>query len=277
MPPAPLLSSAANVTVKIQPTVLLNICDAYIRRSESQDRVIGTLLGTVEGNTIEVKECYAVPFNENQEQVAMDINHHQSLLGLHQKVIQKEVVVGWFATGIALSGSDAVINDFYTKECAHPVHLTVDTSLQDNKMAINVYMARVLSLGGKPLATEFQAVEHEILSAELERLGEEHKGQTKHVTEIDTLRRSIAQLEQALAGTSSYVEDVVSGRRKGDAYIGRYLADTVAAVPQLTPQVLSQVCADTSQDMVLLMYLSSLVRTQLALADKLGTASLPLL
>ena len=51
------------------------------------------------------------------------------------------------------------------------VHLTVDTTLQDNKLAINVYMARVLSLGGKPLATEFQAVDHEILSADLERLG----------------------------------------------------------------------------------------------------------
>ena len=71
MPPAQLLSSAANVTVRVQPTVLLNICDAYIRRSESQERVVGTLLGTIEGNIVEVKECYAVPFNESQEQVRL--------------------------------------------------------------------------------------------------------------------------------------------------------------------------------------------------------------
>lgn len=67
------------------------------------------------------------------------------------------------------------------------------------------------------------------------------------------------------------------GKRKADAVIGRYLADTIAAVPHLSKPELAQLCADTSQDMMLLLYLSSLVRTQLALADKLGTAALPLL
>lgn len=130
MAPLTLASSSANLSVKVQPTVLLNICDSYVRRSENQERVIGTLLGTIEGTTVEIKDCYAVPFNENQEQVgsqgsivssscrkvahtllllfvetqchrgcyvqvAMDINHHQSLLSLHRKVSQQEVVVGW--------------------------------------------------------------------------------------------------------------------------------------------------------------------------------------
>ena len=67
------------------------------------------------------------------------------------------------------------------------------------------------------------------------------------------------------------------GRRKPDAVIGRYLADTVAAVPYLSQEELGQLCTDTSQDMLLLLYLSSLVRAQLALADKLGTSALPLL
>ena len=39
--------------------------------------------------------------------------------------------------------------------------------------------------------------------------GEDLNGHTKQITEVDTLRRSIAQLEQALAGTSNYVDDVV--------------------------------------------------------------------
>lgn len=68
-----------------------------------------------------------------------------------------------------------------------------------------------------------------------------------------------------------------NGRRKPDAVIGRFLADSVSAVPHLSREELGQLCADNSQDMLLLLYLSSLVKTQLALADKLGTASLPLL
>ena len=51
------------------------------------------------------------------------------------------------------------------------VHLTVDTTLQDNKLAINTYVARVLSLGNRSLANEFQAVDYEVLGADLERVG----------------------------------------------------------------------------------------------------------
>lgn len=57
------------ITVKVQPLVLFNICDAFIRRNENQTRVIGTLLGTISDNVVEVKNCYAVPHNESQEQV----------------------------------------------------------------------------------------------------------------------------------------------------------------------------------------------------------------
>lgn len=51
------------------------------------------------------------------------------------------------------------------------VHLTVDTTLQDGKLAINVYVARVLSLGSRSLATEFQAVDYQVLSADLDKIG----------------------------------------------------------------------------------------------------------
>lgn len=57
------------ITVKVQPLVLFNICDAFIRRNENQTRVIGTLLGSITDNLVEVKNCYAVPHNESQEQV----------------------------------------------------------------------------------------------------------------------------------------------------------------------------------------------------------------
>ena len=69
MAPLRLSASSANVSVKVHPTVLLNICDAFVRRSENQERVVGTLLGTTEGSVVEIKNCYAVPFNESQEQV----------------------------------------------------------------------------------------------------------------------------------------------------------------------------------------------------------------
>lgn len=66
------------------------------------------------------------------------------------------------------------------------------------------------------------------------------------------------------------------GRRKPDRNIGRYLADTVDAVPQLDREELEKLFHDNVQDVLLVMYLANLVRTHIAVADKLGTQALPL-
>lgn len=67
------------------------------------------------------------------------------------------------------------------------------------------------------------------------------------------------------------------GRRKGDVVLGRYLADTVTGIPRFGAAEMQEVLMNSAQDSMLVMYLGNLVRAHLALADRLGTASLPLL
>lgn len=55
--------------VKVHPVVLFSIIDHYTRRNEGQDRVIGTLLGSVRDGEVEVRNCFPVPHNETEEQV----------------------------------------------------------------------------------------------------------------------------------------------------------------------------------------------------------------
>lgn len=62
--------SGSNINVKVHPVVLLQICDSYIRRGEKQDRVIGTLLGTVSEGTVNVSRCFVVPHTETMDQVS---------------------------------------------------------------------------------------------------------------------------------------------------------------------------------------------------------------
>ncbi len=64
-----LLLPLGGVNVKVHPVVLLQVCDAYIRRNEKQERVIGTLLGSSIEGVVEVKSCYVVPHNESADQV----------------------------------------------------------------------------------------------------------------------------------------------------------------------------------------------------------------
>lgn len=282
MAPINLPIGAASIKVKVQPVVLFNICDSYIRRSDGQDRVVGTLLGTIEAGIVQIKASFAVPHSETPDSVALDIPHNQTLYDLHLKVNPKEVIVGWYSTGPSMSGSDALIQDYYGHQCSNPVHLTLDTGLNNQQMAVKAYVARTLTLGSRsePLATQFQEVSCQVQTNAVERIGVEllSKQMTdKLPTDIEGLQSSFAKLESVLAQTSQYVDDVLAGRRKGDRTIGRFLADTVDAVPLISRPDLETLFNDNVQDVLLVVYLANLVRSHVALADKLGTASIPLM
>ena len=80
-----------------------------------------------------------------------------------------------------------------------------------------------------------------------------------------------------LLPTMTQVVCMQSGRRPADVGVGRQLADAVAGVPHMARPEFEAMLTDAAQDGMLVMYLSNLVRAHLALADKLGTAALPLL
>ena len=55
--------------VFVHPVALFAIVDSYERRSEEAKRVVGTLLGTVSNNYVEIKNCFTVPHVETQVEV----------------------------------------------------------------------------------------------------------------------------------------------------------------------------------------------------------------
>ena len=71
MAPLNLPTGAAGIRVKVQPVVLFSICDSFIRRNDGQDRVVGTLLGSVEAGVVEIRASYAVPHNETPDMVSI--------------------------------------------------------------------------------------------------------------------------------------------------------------------------------------------------------------
>ena len=105
---------------------------SYIRRQETQERVIGTLLGTVSPDgVVEVKNSYAVPHNEQDDTVFVDVEFHRAMIDLHQKVNPGEKIVGWYSTGDGIVPTDALIHEFYAHECVDPVHVTLDVNFVD--------------------------------------------------------------------------------------------------------------------------------------------------
>jgi len=84
--------------VIILPVVFFTILDHYLRRTDQQERVIGTLLGRRTENEIEIRTAFAVLHSETDEQVAVDTEYHKTMYELHRKVNPKEGIVGWYVT-----------------------------------------------------------------------------------------------------------------------------------------------------------------------------------
>jgi len=64
--------SSATRSAKVQPLVIFNVCDCYVRRPDQAERVIGTLLGSISPDgVIEIRNSYAVPHNESSGQVLL--------------------------------------------------------------------------------------------------------------------------------------------------------------------------------------------------------------
>lgn len=93
------LHAPGETEVYVHPVVLFSIVDHYSRREEGQERVIGTLLGTVNGSKVEICSCFSVPHTDTEQQVTLNTDFHTTMLALQQRVDPGLRVVGWYSTG----------------------------------------------------------------------------------------------------------------------------------------------------------------------------------
>ncbi|KAH1045436.1 hypothetical protein J1N35_036220 [Gossypium stocksii] len=269
--------SSVSLSAKVHPLVIFNICDCYVRRPDQAERVIGTLLGSVlPDGTVDIRNSYAVPHTESAEQVALDIEYHHNMLVSHQKVNPKEVIVGWYSTGLGVTGGSALIHDFYSREVPNPIHLTVDTGFRNGEGTVKAFVSVNLALGDRQLAAQFQEIPLDLCMVEAERVGFDILKKTavdKLPNDLEGMEVTMGRLLALIDDVYKYVDDVVEGRVPADNNIGRFIAETVASLPKLSPPAFDKLMNDSLQDQLLLLYLSSITRTQLGLAEKLNTAA----
>ena len=64
----------------------------------------------------------------------------------------------------------------------------------------------------------------------------------------------------------------VAGDTPADEKLGRYIADALAVVPRIRPEVFDKIFNGHLQDLLMVSYLSNLTKTQLDIATKLHGA-----
>ena len=88
--------------------------------------------------------------------------------------------------------------------------------------------------------------------------------------DLDSLETSVVRLLEILDTNSDYVQGVLAGKTEQNDAVGKEIFKALAAVPRMDPEVFGKIFNDRLQDMLMVVYLSNLTRTQLAICDKIA-------
>lgn len=273
--------AAVNLKVKVHPVVLLQIADSYERRSQDNHRVIGTLVGSVDKQCVEVTNCFCIPHKEYEERVEADIVYAQDMYELNKKVAPHEQLVGWFATGSEITSHSALIHDYYARETKDPIHLTLDTTLVTGRISMKAYVFVPLGVPGATSGSMFTPVVVEMIASEPEIAGLDLLHKTKFskvrsvepVPELTKVADAASKMQNMLDAVINYVEAVLDGREEPDSSVGRALNDMVQSVPKMTPNQFEEMLNSNLKDLLMVVYLSQMTKTQLQLNEKLSMVS----
>ncbi|KAJ7752778.1 JAB1/Mov34/MPN/PAD-1 ubiquitin protease-domain-containing protein [Mycena maculata] len=271
-------------SITIHPVALFSILDHYLRRTDDQPRVIGTLLGTrsPDNTQIHVRSSFAVLHSENDEQVAVDMEYHRTMYELHSRVTPKETIVGWYSTGSNLNTYSALIQNFYSQETAphQAIHVALNTGAEEGEEAgVQAYVSSPVGVFPKPENCIFVPVPVRLQFHDAERAGLDLLTQTalspnsttaQPVTSIANLDTALNTVMQMLERVLAYVRQVLAGEVEGDKALGRYLMDTlgVAAIGEKGGEDMA--FNASLQDTLMISYLANLVRSQAEVSSRLA-------
>jgi len=280
------------LSCRVHPVAVLKILDAFVRRPEGAKRIIGTLLGWIsEGSIVDITDCFPIVHRDTEEQAFMDQDYHKQMLALRQKVSPREVVVGWFATGSEINPLSANIHKFYcTKESQFtatavlpgPVHLLVDTNLTGQSFGMKGYVNVRTSVAENLL--QFHEVPLRVQTSEGEKSGISQLMQArradreskaagqgpKDVKTLDGFEGGLKELLGLFRRIQEYVRAVQADKVEGDMQVGRGLTQALLTEPVIDVEAVEQLCANSLQDALMVVYLSNLTRAQINIAEKIN-------
>ncbi|KAI0819045.1 maintenance of mitochondrial structure and function-domain-containing protein [Irpex lacteus] len=272
------LTALSGTTVVVHPLVLLSVADHHARtlRGASNKRVIGVLLGQDNGKTVNVANSFGIPFEEDERDPKtwfLDHNYIEGMWEMFKKVNAREKMIGWYHTGPKLRASDQEINDLLKRYIARPVMVIVDVRPQTVGIPTDAYFAvEEIKDDGTETRKTFLHVPSAIEAEEAEEIGVEHllrdikdSTTTTLSTRVSEQLASLRGLQSRLSDIQKYLVDVAAGKMPVNHQIAYYLQDALNLLPDLSNQETTQSFASTTNDELLVVYLSSLLRAVIAL------------
>jgi len=261
----------------VHPLVLLSTVDHYNRvAKDTNKRVVGVLLGTVSKGVVDVTNSYAVPFEEDDQNAAiwfLDHNFHENMWSMFKKVNARENVIGWYSTGPKIRPADLEINELFRRYTPNPVLVIIEVQPKELGIPTKAYVA-VEEANEETQETKmaFQHIPSEIGALEAEEVGVEHLLRDVKDTTISTLATrihdklsSLKSLISHLHEMNVYLQHVVDGKLPVNHQIIAHLQDIFNLSPNLNVEQLVKSFSVKTNDSLLVIYLSSLIRSVIAL------------
>ncbi|KAM3390326.1 hypothetical protein ACQJBY_012121 [Aegilops geniculata] len=292
------LSGRTLEKVVVHPLVLLSIVDHYNRVArDTRKRVVGVLLGTSSRGVVDVTNSYAVPFEEDDKDPRiwfLDHNYHESMFSMFKRINAKEHVVGWYSTGPKLKENDLDVHALFTKYGSalqpfilhyvpNPVLVIIDVQPKELGIPTKAYYAveEVKENATQKSQKVFVHVPSEIAAHEVEEIGVEHLLRDVKDTTISTLATEVSSKLAALKGLDArlteirgYLDLVIEGKLPLNHEILYHLQDVFNLLPNLNVNELIKAFAVKTNDMMLVIYLSSLIRSVIALHNLINNKML---
>ena len=88
-------------------------------------------------------------------------------------------------------------------------------------------------------------------------------------SDMNNLEESILQVIDMLERVTVYVNQVIDGSQQGNTAIGKFLLKNLSLVPSVSSQNLDKLFYNHLHDVLMVVYLSNTVKTQLQLSSRL--------
>lgn len=215
MPSATNESTFLDKTVTVSPLVLLSVVDHYNRvAKDSKKRVVGVVLGDNSSDIIKVTNSYAIPFEEDEKNPSvwfLDHNFIESMGEMFKKINAKEKLIGWYHSGPKLKPSDLKINDAFKKYTLNPLLLIVDVQPREVGIPTDAYFAvDDIKNDGSAAERTFVHVPSLIEAEEAEEIGVEHLLRDIRDQAAGNLSLRVTQTYQSLLGLHQKLREIAS-------------------------------------------------------------------
>lgn len=276
------------VEVTVHPLVLLSAADHYHRVARNtQRRVVGVLLGSVHRGKVDACNSFAVPFEEDRKNPAvfyLDHNFLENMLSMFRKISIKERVVGFYSTGPQIRPNDlrihALLKRFVqlTPTTPPPVFVIIDVRPDRHSQPTTAYRVvedNPTDDNTAQMRQTFAHVPSHIRAAESEEVGVEHLLRDINDPTISTvaslIRSKLSGLDtlvEKLEEMKDYLSKVADGTYpKVNQEIVNNSQTILNLLPNLNVEELVKAMLIKTNDLHMVIYLSALIRSVMALHD----------